>query len=73
MAEGAQTRAALERLLRALPPPQRQVVVLFDVYAYSYHEIAQATGVPVGTVKSRLHRGRASLRERLSEAPDLVA
>jgi RNA polymerase sigma-70 factor (ECF subfamily) len=41
-------------------------VVLCDVVGLSYQQISEALGVPVGTVRSRIHRGRALLREALS-------
>jgi RNA polymerase sigma-70 factor (ECF subfamily) len=50
-------------LLAALPPAFREVLVLRELEEMSYGEIAQVTGVPVGTVMSRLARGRALLRE----------
>jgi RNA polymerase sigma-70 factor (ECF subfamily) len=51
--------------LRALPEDYRAAVVLCDVVGLSYTEIAEALDVPVGTVRSRIHRGRALLREVL--------
>jgi RNA polymerase sigma-70 factor, ECF subfamily len=56
----------LERALGALPEPFRTAVVLRDVQELSYAEIAEALEIPVGTVMSRIHRGRAQLRETLS-------
>jgi RNA polymerase sigma-70 factor, ECF subfamily len=56
----------LQGLLLELPPDYRAVVVLKDVLSYSYEEIADIVGVPVGTVRSRIHRGRARLRDALS-------
>ena len=44
----------------------REAVVLCDVVGLSYDEIAQAVGVPVGTIRSRIHRGRKMLRSRLA-------
>ena len=57
--------ARLEWALGRLAPDQRLTVVLSDVQGHSYEEVAQITGVAVGTVKSRLNRGRARLREIL--------
>jgi RNA polymerase sigma-70 factor, ECF subfamily len=48
-----------------LPPEYRTAVVLCDVVGLAYQDIADALGVPVGTVRSRIHRGRALLREAL--------
>jgi RNA polymerase sigma-70 factor (ECF subfamily) len=62
----ASGREDLERALQALPEVFRTAVVLRDVQELSYAEIAAAIGVPVGTVMSRIHRGRALLREALA-------
>jgi RNA polymerase sigma-70 factor (ECF subfamily) len=51
--------------LRDLPEDYRAAVVLCDVLDFSYEEIAEALEVPVGTVRSRIHRGRARLRANL--------
>jgi RNA polymerase sigma factor (sigma-70 family) len=53
--------------LRALPDEYRAAVVLCDVVGLPYGEIADQLGVPVGTVRSRIHRGRALLRSALAE------
>jgi RNA polymerase sigma factor (sigma-70 family) len=53
--------------LRALPDEYRAAVVLCDVVGLPYGEIADQLGVPVGTVRSRIHRGRALLRSSLTE------
>ncbi len=58
----------LQTVLKSLPPANLRVVLLADVEGYSYKEIAQLTGSPIGTVMSRLHRGRRALREALSAA-----
>ena len=68
-AERLELARALQGALRELPDDQRVVVVLSDVQGYSYDEIAQITGVSLGTVKSRLSRGRGRLREILRESP----
>lgn len=57
--------AALDEALRAIPEEFRIAVVLRDVGDLDYAEISQALGVPVGTVKSRIARGRAMLAARL--------
>jgi RNA polymerase sigma-70 factor (ECF subfamily) len=59
----------LERALAGLPEAFRTAVVLRDLQELSYAEIAAALGVPVGTVMSRIHRGRALLREALGRRP----
>jgi RNA polymerase sigma-70 factor (ECF subfamily) len=52
----------LQDALRDLPHEFRAAVVLCDVVGLSYEEIADQLGIPVGTVRSRIHRGRAALR-----------
>jgi RNA polymerase sigma factor (sigma-70 family) len=52
--------------IRSLPDEYRAAVVLCDVVGLSYGEIAEQLGVPVGTVRSRIHRGRSALRASLS-------
>ena len=54
--------------LGKLPEAYQSVILLCDVEDMSYKEIAQALGIPVGTVMSRLHRGRAMLRQHLAPA-----
>jgi RNA polymerase sigma factor (sigma-70 family) len=64
----------LQSALDALPPEFRAAVVLCDVEGLSYEEIAATLGVKLGTVRSRIHRGRQSLRAALeSRAADRVA
>lgn len=60
-----QLDAGVQRALLALSPDLRAVVVLSDIDGYSYEEIGTMLHVPVGTVKSRLHRARRTLQERL--------
>lgn len=57
----------LNTALDQLNEEQRIVILLHDAEGYSLEEIEQVTGTPVGTVKSRLHRGRARLRVLLGE------
>jgi len=59
------TDSDLLRALRDLPSEFRTAVYLADVEGYPYREIAEIMGTPVGTVMSRLHRGRRKLREQL--------
>ncbi len=62
----------LERAIAALPDEQRQVVLLVGLEGMRYDEVATILGVPIGTVRSRLSRGRDALRARLEtdgEAP----
>jgi RNA polymerase sigma-70 factor (ECF subfamily) len=58
--------AEVRESLEALPVPFRAVVMLVDVEGFSYKEAAEALGVPIGTVMSRLSRGRQALRRRLA-------
>jgi RNA polymerase sigma-70 factor (ECF subfamily) len=57
----------LERALTALPEEQRMVVLLVDVQGLDYHEVAEAMGIALGTVKSRLSRARARIRQALAD------
>ncbi len=58
--------ADVQRALDGLPDEFRVAVVLCDVAGLPYQEIATSLGVPVGTVRSRIHRGRSLLREALA-------
>ena len=62
---------ALQAELLRLPPDQRLAVVLCDVEGLSYEEIAASMRSSIGTVKSRISRGRARLREALRSRPEL--
>lgn len=57
----------VQRALEALPERFRMAVLLADVEGFSYREIAEILGVPIGTVMSRLHRGRKALQKALWE------
>jgi RNA polymerase sigma-70 factor (ECF subfamily) len=68
--DGAMT-SATRRTLEALPPGFRAVIILVDLEQRTYVDAAGALGVPVGTVMSRLHRGRKLLAEKMG--PPLAA
>jgi RNA polymerase sigma factor (sigma-70 family) len=77
-AEGPERTAILRSRSRALAgalaqitDDQRTAIVLFDVEGYDYQEIADMTGVSLGTVKSRIHRGRLALRDLLAGEMEL--
>jgi RNA polymerase sigma-70 factor (ECF subfamily) len=59
--------ADVEAALQALPPDFRAAVVLADIEQLPYEQIALALGVKIGTVRSRIHRGRAQLRRALAD------
>ena len=63
--ENARLRELLAWAVAQLPEDQRQAVTLREIAGLDYLEIAEVTGVEVGTVKSRISRGRATLRELL--------
>ncbi len=56
----------IQAALQSLPPDYRAAVVLCDIEGFSYEEIAATMGVKLGTVRSRIHRGRAQLRAALA-------
>ena len=58
---------AVRDALHALPEERRLVIYFADVEGYSYQEIAEIMDTPVGTVMSRLHRGRRELRDALAD------
>ncbi|HEU5418349.1 MAG TPA: RNA polymerase sigma factor SigE [Streptosporangiaceae bacterium] len=55
----------VQAALKALPPEYRAAVILCDIEGLSYEEIADTLGIKLGTVRSRIHRGRAQLRAAL--------
>jgi RNA polymerase sigma-70 factor (ECF subfamily) len=60
-------REEVQKALEQLDEPFREAVILRDKQQLSYKEIAEITGAPIGTVKSRIHRGRERLQELLDE------
>ena len=74
--EEAAERLELSRMLQwainQLPDEQRLVVILSDVEGLSYEEIAESMGTSLGTVKSRLSRARAKLRDLLQQRQELL-
>jgi RNA polymerase sigma-70 factor (ECF subfamily) len=67
----AERSRALSEALTRITDDQRAAIVLFDVQGYDYAEIAEMTGVSLGTVKSRIHRGRLALRGLLEDRMEL--
>ncbi|MBG6192005.1 RNA polymerase sigma-70 factor (ECF subfamily) [Arthrobacter sp. CAN_A212] len=64
----------VQAALEELPPDFRAAVVLCDLEGLAYNEVAEALGVKLGTVRSRIHRGRTMLREKLAHRdPSLTA
>ena len=61
------TDVEVKNALEALPENFRIPVLLADVEGFSYKEIAEMLDIPIGTVMSRLHRGRKSLQKQLYE------
>jgi RNA polymerase sigma-70 factor (ECF subfamily) len=67
----AERSRALAQALAEITDDQRTAIVLYDVEGYDYHEIAELTGVSLGTVKSRIHRGRLAMRGLLDDRIEL--
>ncbi len=71
IAATGERQRVLVAAMGAIAPDQRAAIVLFDVEGYDYAEIAAMTGVSLGTVKSRIHRGRLALRGLLADRMEL--
>ena len=71
LATTAERQHVLAAALGAIAADQRAAIVLYDVEGYDYAEIARMTGVSLGTVKSRIHRGRLALRGLLAGRMEL--
>jgi RNA polymerase sigma-70 factor (ECF subfamily) len=72
-AEAGAVAVDVQRALLRVSPDFRAVLVMHDVQGLSYEEIAEALDVPIGTVKSRLHRARVALGRSLNGEPDRPA
>ena len=68
----SELKSAIERCFEALPDDFRIVVVMSDVEDYSYEEISKVARISLGTVKSRISRARARLRDCLRDEGELV-
>lgn len=66
MTEGARLQAHIQRELAELDPEHRLLIVLRDIQGLSYQDILRITGLQEGTLKSRLHRARVALKDRLT-------
>lgn len=69
--EKKQLHAMLSQALTDLPEQNRIVVIMRDVQGFSYEDIAECINIPVGTVKSRINRGRHMLRELITKDRNL--
>ncbi len=67
-----QSSRMLAEALAQITEDQRRAIILFDVEGFDYQEIADMTGVSLGTVKSRIHRGRLALRDLLQSDMELL-
>ena len=63
--EQVETQRVVREALAALPEDYRTALVLKEMEGFRYEEIAEIVGVPIGTVRSRIHRARNELREKL--------
>ena len=69
----SQTVARVRAFIKALPEPYREVLVLCDLQGMSYEAAAAVVDAPIGTVRSRLHRARQQLAERITQADEQPA
>ncbi|HYN93224.1 MAG TPA: sigma-70 family RNA polymerase sigma factor, partial [Pilimelia sp.] len=67
--DAARGAAEVARAVAALPRRQRDVLLLYAVAELEYAQIAEALGVPLGTVQSALHRARTKVRAALTSTP----
>lgn len=69
--ETYELQACVQEGINGLPEEQRAAVILRDIQGFSYEEIAKILNCSLGTVKSRINRGRQSLKERLADKREL--
>lgn len=67
LSERNERRGEIEEVIRQLPPAYRELIVLRHAHDFSYDEIAEVTGLPLGTVKNRIFRAREAMRAQLVE------
>lgn len=65
--DGSIKESIIQNAIDKLPPRFKEVIILRDVQGFSYEEISQILNIPLGTVKSRVNRGRLKLQEELEE------
>jgi RNA polymerase sigma-70 factor, ECF subfamily len=65
LSERSERRAEIEEVVGNLPPAYRELITLRHALDFSYDEIAEVTGLPLGTVKNRIFRAREAMREEL--------
>jgi RNA polymerase sigma-70 factor (ECF subfamily) len=65
--EQAEQESRIQKALQRLSPEHRVVLVMKELEGQKYEDIAEALGVPIGTIRSRLHRARSELRELLEQ------
>ena len=68
MMSGRQVEHIVKLAILDLEPTFRECLILRDVEELTYEQIEEITGLPIGTVKSRIHRARAHLRETVERA-----
>ena len=71
-AERMELNQLIESAIQSLPADQRLVLALCDVHGHTYEEIVEMTELPMGTVKSRINRARAKLRDYLLQRSELL-
>jgi RNA polymerase sigma-70 factor (ECF subfamily) len=72
LAERHEVQETVQQAILGLPPIYRAVIVLYHLEERSYAEIAELLDLPVNTVRTHLHRGRALLRDRMAAYPGIV-